>query len=262
MEFGLLDRYAAQDTWVHRLDPVAKILTSIVYLVCVVSFPKHQLSALLPFIVYPVWLAGMGRIPFGYIGKKLLAAAPFAFMVGIWNPLLDTKVLFHLGGWGISSGWVSFLSIMSRFVLTVGTAFILIAITSFNGLCFGLQRLGMPRVMTVQLLFLYRYIFVLGGEAVRMARARALRTFGTRGMGFKVYSHIVGNLLLRTLDRAQRLYQAMLARGFNGEIRIARTFRFGAAEILFTLGWSCVFLAFRFTNVSKVLGVLLTGLNK
>jgi len=259
LQFGLLDQYATQDSWVHRLDPLAKIITTMVFVVCVVSFPKYELSALLPFVVYPVCLAGIGGIPFGCIGRKLIAVAPFAFLVGVWNPFLDDKIILHIGHIGVSGGWVSFLSIMSRFALTVGTSFILIAVTSFQGICFGLQRLGMPRVMTVQLLFLYRYIFVLGGEVIRIARARALRSFGGKGMGFKVYSHIVGQLLLRTLERAQRLYQAMLARGFDGEIRITRTVRFGLSETLFTLGWSAVFIGFRFVNASQLIGLFLTG---
>lgn len=259
LDIGRLDLLAGQDTTVHRLDPSAKVITTLIFAVCVVSFGKYELSALLPFAVYPIWLAGMGRVPFGFIVKKVLAVAPFALLVGVWNPILDKKILFHLGEFGVSGGWVSFASIMARFALTVSTAFILIAVTSFQGLCMGLQRLGMPQVMTVQLLFLYRYLFVLGEEAMSLGRARALRTFKGRGMGLKVFSQIIGNLLLRTLDRAQRVYQAMLARGFDGEIRVSRPFRFGSAEALFTLGWSVVFLGLRFVNLSKLLGTLLTG---
>lgn len=258
-EFGLLDTFAAQDSRVHRLDPTAKIIATAVFVLCVVSLPKYELSALLPFVVYPVYLAATGGIPFGYVGKKLIAVSPFALMVGIWNPILDRKIMMHLGPVPISGGWVSFLSIMARFALTVGTAFILIAVTSFNGLCLGLQRLGMPKVLTVQLLFLYRYIFVLGEEALRVSRARALRSFGKRGMGLKIYSHIIGNLLLRTIDRAQRLYQGMLARGFDGEIRLTRTFRFGREEAVFVILWSLAFLILRYANLSKILGQLLTG---
>lgn len=259
LDLGRLDRLASQDTGVHRLDPRAKIITSAVFILCVVSFPKYELSALLPFVLYPLWLAGIGRIPLGFVLKKLIAVAPFAFLVGIWNPFLDKKILMHFGTVGVTGGWLSFLSIMARFALTVGTAFILIAVTSFQGLCLGLQRLGVPKVMTVQLLFLYRYLFVLGGEAMRMARARALRTFGGRGMGLRVFSHIVGHLLMRTLDRAQRVYQAMLARGFDGEIRIKREITFGAAEAVFTIGWSALFIALRFVNLPRLIGTLITG---
>ncbi len=94
----------------------------------------------------------------------------------------------------------------------------------------GLEKLGMPDVLATQLLFLYRYIFVLGEETMRMSRARASRSFGKRGMGMRVYSQILGHLLLRTYARAQHVYQAMLARGFDGHVRILRTLDFGDAR--------------------------------
>ena len=117
-----------------------------------------------------------------------------------------------------------------RFFLTISAALVLIGTTSFNGVCMGLERLGMPDVLATQLLFLYRYIFVLGEETMRMSRARASRSFGRRGMGIRVYSQILGHLLLRTYARAQRVYQAMLARGFDGHVRILRTLDFGTAR--------------------------------
>ena len=60
----------------------------------------------------------------------------------------------------------------------------------------------MPASLSAQLLFLYRYLFVLIDEASRMARARAMRSFDGRGMGMKVFSYLIGQLLLRTIDRA------------------------------------------------------------
>ncbi len=259
-DLGRLDRLASQETAVHRLDPTAKVMTTIVFVLCVVSFPKYEISALLPYALFPLWLAGSGRIPFGFVAKKVLAVAPFAFLVGIWNPLFDKKIMVQLGELGLSGGWISFFSIMTRFCLTVGTAFVLIAVTSFQGLCLGLQRLGLPRVMTVQLLFLYRYLFVLGEEAVRASRARALRAFSGRGMGLSVFTQIIGHLLLRTIERAERVYSAMLARGFSGEIRLSREVRFGGAEALFVLCWSAFFLAARFINLPQALGKLITGI--
>lgn len=259
-DVGRLDRLARQDTAVHRLDPRAKLLTTMAFLVAVVSFGKYEISALLPFFLYPVALASAGRIPFGYLGLRLLAVAPFAILVGIFNPLLDREILVQLGPLDLSGGWVSFLSIQLRFCLTVGTALVLIATTSFQGLCAALQRLGTPQVLTVQLLFLYRYLFVLGEEAVRLVRARALRTFGKKGLGMRVYGNLLGHLLLRTLDRAQRIHLAMRCRGFTGELRGRHEARLGARELAFGAGWGFAFLAFRLFDLPQLLGAAVTGL--
>lgn len=259
-DVGRLDRLARQDTAVHRLDARVKLLTTLLFLVCVVSFGKYELSALLPFFLYPAALAGAGRIPFGFLARRLLAVAPFALLVGAFNPLLDREALLRLGPWEVSGGWVSFLSIQVRFCLTVGTALVLVAVTSFQGLCAALQRLGAPQILTVQLLLLYRYLFVLAEEAVRLVRARALRSFGKRGLGMRVYASLVGHLLLRTLDRAQRIHLAMRCRGFTGELRTLGSSRVGRRDMVFAAGWGLTFLVFRLVNIPQLLGTAVAGL--
>jgi cobalt/nickel transport system permease protein len=136
----------------------------------------------------------------------------------------------------------------------VGIALTLIAVTGFNAVCMALDKLGTPRVFVVQLVFLYRYIFVLVDEAARMVRARALRTFEGGGSGIKAYGPLVGHLLLRTMNRAQRVYMAMCCRGFDGEIRIMKPLRFGPMEIGFTVGWSALFILMRVYNVPTLMG--------
>jgi cobalt/nickel transport system permease protein len=259
---GYLETLSYQSTPIHRLDPRVKILTTMVFIVVVVSFPKYAVGNLVPFIIYPVALIALGNVPLGYLGKKILIAAPFAFFIGIFNPLLDRTVMVHLGPLAISGGWVSFTSIMLRFVLTVSAALVLVAVTGFFQICFALERLGLPRVFALQLLFLYRYLFVLGSEAARMVRARSLRSFDGRGQGFRAYTSLLGHLLLRTLDRAQRLHLAMLSRGFDGEIRLLHGLRLRGRDLAFFLGWSGVFVLLRLVNISQLWGTWVMELLK
>jgi cobalt/nickel transport system permease protein len=253
-DIGYMDTLSSQQTPIHQLDPRAKLITSLVFITIVISFGKYEISALIPYFVYPVFLGVMGNVPPVYLLKKLLLVSPFAVMIGIFNPLMDRDILVSLGGIGISGGWVSFVSILIRFALTVGIALTLIAVTGFNAVCMALDKLGTPRVFVVQLVFLYRYIFVLVDEAARMVRARALRTFEGGGSEIKAYGPLVGHLLLRTMDRAQRVYMAMCCRGFDGEIRIMKPLRFGPMEIGFTVGWSALFILMRIYNVPTLMG--------
>ncbi len=257
-QLGRLDRLAAQDTSVHRLDPRAKVVTTLVFLGCVVSFGKYQVLPLLPFMIFPIVLATDGRVPLGYLARKLLYVAPFALVIGMFNPVLDRAALAEIDGIPISGGWVSFISILLRFALTTSAALVLIGTTSFNGVCMALERLGAPDVFATQLLLLYRYIFVLGEEAASMTRARAVRSFGGRGMGLHVYASMLGHLLFRTYDRANRVYRSMLSRGFDGQIRIARPLRLGGRDVIFTLAWSTIFVLFRVFNVPLLLGQAVT----
>ncbi len=254
-----LDRLARQDTAVHRVDPRAKVVATAVFIVCVVSFDRYEVLGLLPFVVFPMVLAAEGGVPFGFLGRLLLLVSPFALLVGAFNPLLDREVLVQVGGVGIAGGWVSYASILLRFLLTAAAALVLTATTSFAGVCLALERFRVPDVLVTQLLLLYRYIFVLGDEALRMARARSLRAVGRRGMGMRVYAQMLGQLLLRTFARAQRLYLAMKCRGFDGRVRIARRLQLRAADVAFAAGWSAAFVLFRFIDVTSLLGGLVTG---
>lgn len=254
-----LDRLARLDTPIHRVDPRAKVLTTLIFIVCVVSFGKYDVLGLLPYVLFPVVLATAGDVPLGFLGRLLLVVSPFALFVGVFNPLLDRQVVAEIGDVGISGGWVSYASIVLRFLLTTSAALVLTATTSFNGICLALQKLRVPEVFVTQLLLLFRYIFVLGDEARRLGQARRLRSFGRRGMGLRVYGQMLGQLLLRTVARAQRLHLAMKSRGFDGQIRMARQLHWRAADLVFVVGWSAAFIVCRFVDVTVLLGRLFTG---
>ncbi len=262
LSLGYMDILSYQDTPIHKIDPRAKLITSLVFILTVVSFSKYEISMLVPFIIFPIYLLTSGNIPAAYIVKKVLYVSPFAFMIGVFNPFFDREIIVYLGNTGISGGWMSFLSIMLRFALTVSTALTLIACTGFNNICFALNRLGAPKVFAVQLLFLYRYIFVLSEEAAKMVRARNLRSFDGKGKGIKSYGPLLGSLLLRTMNRAERIHLAMLCRGFDGRIRIMKKYNFGFRELLFVSVWILSFILFRFVNISQLAGIFVTGLFK
>ena len=187
LDFKRLDSLATGDTAIHRLDPRAKVLVTLVFIVTVVSFGKYELTAMVPFFIFPAVIIGLGNLPAGYIAKKIALLCPFALVVAMFNPVFDREVLVQLGPLGITGGWISCASIVFRAVLTVGAAIILLAVTGFPAICRALERLGMPAAFAVQLLFLYRYIFVLTEEGGRASRARALRSCGNKGLGMRTY---------------------------------------------------------------------------
>lgn len=255
---GRLDRLSYQDTVIHRLDPRVKLLITLAFIVAVVSFPKYAISGLTPFFIFPVLVMTLGDIPVGFILKKIVAVAPFAIFVGIFNPLLDSGPGVHMGGVEISSGWISFGSIMLKFMLTISAALLVVATTSFPGICHALERLGAPRMFVSQLMFLYRFIFILGEEAMRMVRARDLRAFGA--LRIKDVIPLLGVLFIRTVDRSERVYQAMLARGFDGTVRINRTLALRTTDMLLLAASIALIALFRAVNITAMLdGLFLRG---
>jgi cobalt/nickel transport system permease protein len=259
LDLKRLDLLARRQSAVHLLDTRAKLLTTGIFILCVVSFDRYEITALLPFFIYPVTLMARAGLPTGYIVSKVAVVLPFALVVGIFNPLFDRQVMLQFGPLDIWGGWLSCTSIVLRAILTTGAAIVLVAVTGFPSLCAALERLGMPRAFVIQLLFLYRYLFVLTDEGSRLARARQLRSNGSKGLTLCLFGPVVGQLLLRTWSRAERIHLAMLARGFTGEIYSARQGRFGGRETLFFLGWSGLFLFLRLFNLPQLLGRLVTG---
>lgn len=258
LDFKQLDQLAAADSPIHRLDPRAKVLTTLVFLVSVVSFGRYEVSALLPFFIFPALLVVTAGLPFGYLIRKIALVSPFAAAIGIFNPILDASV-FQFEAFSIGGGWLSLASIVLRALLTVSAAVILVSVTGFPAICRALEGLGMPRAFALQLLFLYRYIFVLTEEGGRAARARELRCFGKEGRGLTGYGSLLGHLLLRTWERSERIHMAMVARGFNGSFPSEHS-RFQAADLLFLLGWTLFFITLRFYNVPELIGSLLIGI--
>ena len=248
-----LDRHAYLDSVVHRFDPRAKVLATLVFIITVVSFDKYVLSPLFPFLAFPLVIAVLGFIPFGLIARRFAVALPFILLIGIFNPLLDRAVMVELGGVGISGGWVSFTSIFLRGLLCVTAAIVLVATTSMPRIAEALGALRFPRALVVQLLLLYRYLFVLIEEAGRMRRARALRA-GTSKTSLRDAAGILTTLLLRTVDRSEAIWRAMLIRGFEGELRSARPLSWRLSDTVFLLVVSAGCVALRMHPITDWLG--------
>lgn len=251
---GYLDTLSYKKTFVHRLDPRVKILVSFTFILFVVSLPKYELSALMPFFIYPVFLLTAGDIPFKAIAKKVLFISPFAIFIGIFNPLLDTSVIMTPLGVPVTGGWISFFSIIVKFILTVSTALLLIAVTSFPVICEALERLKLPKIFVIQLLFLYRYLFVLLQESLRMIRAREARSFGKKGKEIKTFIKLISVLLIRSVERAERIYRAMVSRGFRGEIKVLKRLQLRYYDILFALISITMFYLFRNFDIVNFIG--------
>lgn len=254
-----LELLAEGDSTIHNLDARAKVLVTFVFIVSVVSCGRYEISRLLPFCIFPAIMISRANLPAMYLFRKIALICPLILLVGIFNPIFDRTMLYQFGQFGISGGWISLLSLLIRSLLTIGAAFILIATTGFSTVCYALERVGIPQIFAVQLLFLHRYIFVLADETGRASRARDLRSCGKKGLGIAHFGSLVGHLLLRTWQRAERIHTAMLARGFTGLFHSHRSTRFGATEVVFLLSWAALIIALRIFDISAFLGFFITG---
>lgn len=228
-----------------------------VYLVAVLSVPLSDPGKLVWMFVYPIVMSEAGGAGYGRVALKSLWVLPLVALIGVFNPILDHSPAWQIRGVTVSTGWVTFISICLRGILALQAVLALIYSTGFYRLCAALRRMGLPSVMTTQLLMLYRYISVLLQEAQSMARARAARGFGRKSYPLRQWATMVGQLLLRSVARSQHIHRAMLARGFDGAMPVQATGRLRLSDWFFLVGWLAVIASLRFIDFSTLLGNLL-----
>lgn len=256
LRFHTLETLAEGKTVIHGLHPLAKTITTFVYVVIVVSFNPYELSGLLPFFFYPVTLMALAEIPYKPLLSRLAIALPFGIFAGIANLIFVRETALTLLGLPISYGLISFISIIIKTVLTVMAVLILISTTPMPLLSRQLAALKVPSIFILVLSLIYRYISVLVEEALSMYTAYALRSPDQKGIRMKDMGIFVGQLLLKSMDRAERVYQAMRCRGFTGVYDYIPLPKLTGKEAVYLLGLSAAFVLLRFFNLSLLLGSL------
>ncbi|MDR3321370.1 MAG: cobalt ECF transporter T component CbiQ [Synergistaceae bacterium] len=219
--FGLntLELLAEKGTIVHRVHPFVKLAATTVYVFAVISFGRYELAALMPFFFYPAVLIPLSETPWDIILKRLLPALPFSLLGGLGNVFFDRAPMLTLGDIVITGGVVSFISIMIKTLLTVSAILLLVSTTSVADLSRQLAALRIPDIAVLQLVLTYRYLTVLIEETGSMYSGYILRSADSRGIRMRDMGTFVGMLLLRSIDRAGRVYNAMKCRGFSGSFQ-------------------------------------------
>jgi cobalt/nickel transport system permease protein len=223
-----LDRAVAGSSSLHRADPRLKLVATIATILAVSMLPIGSFAALavmLLALTVASTIAGLGpwRLMRGSFvaAPFLLAAIPIIF-VG------DGEVLARLGPLEASTAGVArFATVVAKSWLSVQAALLLTYTTPFHDLIDALRDLRVPRILVEIIGFMYRYLAVIGDEAARMLRARSARSAeaGTGasgpGVGWRARTTglMVGSLFLRSYERSERIYAAMLSRGFDGTFR-------------------------------------------
>lgn len=231
MHSDAFDRYHEKNSFIHRLDPRVKVVVTVVFIVSNALLPDGAwiaFGAAWLFLLLTNWLSQLG---FGYTLKRSIVALPFA-LIAITilftipgEPLVSFKLLM----WNLTitdMGLLRFVSILIRSWLSVQLAILLVATTRFPDLIHAFEHLRVPAILTTIIAFLYRYLFVLTDEVFRLIRARESRSAAATGRRSgggvlwraRVAGNMAGQLFLRSYERSDRIYNAMVARGYSGHL--------------------------------------------
>jgi cobalt ECF transporter T component CbiQ len=208
MPADFVDRFSRGTSVCHRLPARLKIVLTLAVIVLAVLlpaslWPAQGCLASLVFVAHT--LAG---IPVAYLVRRVALILPLVVMTALAVPLSH----------GFAHGWETAVGIVVRAVVAFLAALWLVSTTPFDRLLAAFCRLGMPRVFAALLAFVYRYVFVLFDELARMRTAQRARTFGRRPgrMRWTSAVQLVGTVLIRAIDRAERIHGAMSSRGWTG----------------------------------------------
>ncbi len=226
------DRYQAENSVVHRLDPRVKVLATVAFIVSNAALPD---GAWIAFGLAWIALIGTGllaHIGYAYTVKRSFVALPFALAaVSAIFALPGAPVgTLHIGTWELvatDAGVLRFVSVVVRSWLSVQAAILLTATTQFPDLMHALRHLHLPGPLVAIVSFMYRYLSVLTDEASRLLRAREsrsarladapeLKSGGSILWRARMAGNMAGQLFLRSYERSDRIYNAMLARGYQG----------------------------------------------
>ena len=234
MHIHFLDPYRPRISPVHALDGRVKFILMVAFILT---------ASLTPLAAWPVYvllfalvlsveiLSGLGV---GYVLKRALLALPFvlaAFPV-IFTSGKTPLFSFSIGAWVLTAhveGLERFASVAIKSWLSVQAAIVMAASTPFPEMLQAMRAVGIPRLLVGMFGMMWRYLFVLVDEALRLMRARTARSGRTEQAGRKpggsllwrarVTGGMAGNLFLRAFERSDRIYIAMLSRGYDGEVR-------------------------------------------
>ncbi|WP_165074517.1 energy-coupling factor transporter transmembrane component T family protein [Paludisphaera rhizosphaerae] len=196
----------------QRLDARVKLVAAVAFVVGVVAAPSGSWRLLGAMAACLAVAAAVGRIS---PARLLVRWLGFAIVVGFLAVLASGAVAERTG----LPRRLVVLDLVVRNSLAFGAMMILAEVTPWSRLLSALRRLGVPAVLTATIAMMHRYLFVLRDELDRMATARRARTFGRSGLTFSVLAGLIGMLLFRALLREERVFDAMTARGWDGEFR-------------------------------------------
>lgn len=207
-----------------------KVPTAFAYIVAITLTREGDWPALV-LLVSPLLVgAWWSRLGVWLVLRRTFIALPFALAA---VPLIFTRpgetiFTMPLVGWSAShEGAVAVVTILARSWIAVGVGVLLVSTTPVTEILRALRVFRVPKILVATIFFAYRYFFVIGEEAQRMLRARDSRSAalpGRRPGGSlrwraSIVGHMVGSLFLRSLERSERVYAAMQARGYRGEQR-------------------------------------------
>ena len=234
MHIHFLDPYQARQSPIHELDPRVKFVLAVAFILTTALTPPGAWPVYILLLAIILSVEIISRLGIPYVLKRSLLAFPFILAA---LPLIFTVegaaiASLQMGSWTLTitqPGLERFFSIAIKSWISIQAAIVLASSTPFPALLAAMRSVKVPRLLVAIFGLMWRYLFVLADEALRLTRARAARsshpgsagarTGGSIAWRARVTGGMAGNLFMRAFERSDRIYMAMVSRGYDGEVR-------------------------------------------
>lgn len=231
MHSDAFDRYHHGQSPLHSLDPRIKVIVTLAFILSNALLPDGAWIAFVLAWAAVIFASAVSGLGVAFTFKRSFIALPFALaaITVLFSIPGKPVTSFHFMMWDFTitdAGLLRFVSIVVRSWLSVQMAILLVAVTEFPKIIHALTHLHVPKIITMIISFLYRYLFVLTDEVMRLLTARQARSAASAGQRSggsvrwraQIAGQMAGQLFLRSYERSDRIYNAMLSRGYKGDL--------------------------------------------
>lgn len=230
----MIEELANGDSLIQRLDPRVKIV--LVFLFSVVVAVSNRLPVLMWALVLALLIVLTARVPAKELLRRLIPVNMLIAFLWLFLPFTFAgKPLFYMGSLPVTHEGVLYatqISIKSNAMMLMLIA--LVATTPIFTLGHAMHELGISKKIVHLFFFTFRYIHVMHREYVRLLNSMKIRGFRpkTNLHTYRSFAYMVGMLLVRSFDRAQRVYNAMLCRGYKGNLYSLSKFSLKGRDVI------------------------------
>ena len=236
-----IDNNSNNNNILNKIHPLVKLIISVVYILFLTSINKYNLTITLTMSIYLIIVS--------IIGDLFLL-----IIIGIANPILDRQVVTSIGIIPITTGMISALTLILKGIFAIISSYFLIITTGVENICYALKKLHIPNILITIFMLIYRYIIVLLKEVQKIWVAYSLRAPRQKGIHFKAWGSIIGSLMIRSIDKAEVIYQAMELRGFSPDNFFMTNQKIDRTSIIYFMAGLLLLLIIRFIPVFDLIG--------
>ncbi len=229
--------FAIGNSRLHRLDPRVRLISAAGF--SIVAALCRGFPALSAALVISTVLAVLAQLPFKAVLRRLMIVNGLVLFLWLVIPFtFPGEAAFHVGRLQASREGVAVaaqITLKSNAIIIALIALVATMPVATAG--HAMSRLRVPAKLVYLLLMTYRYIFVLEQEYQRLARAARIRGFqpGTNLHTYRTYAYLVGMLLVRAAERAERVHWAMICRGFKRQFYSLQEFKADPGSAIFSV---------------------------